>query len=198
MFLKHILRILFSISLAITVTACHVVKLDAQGNPILPVDPKAQLSFDNMSPSDITNKIWPKLFAEAQTKAIDLNTAMQLNHSDTYHVFVKFDGKVTAYQPTGLKRLLTVSTNVGDIQLNFGPMILSNAIRDASSIISFDDVKNQVQFARLSKAINKKAIHNITIPETSWVNSPIHVVAAVSINNHKILAAIPLIIDRRQ
>jgi predicted lipoprotein len=44
----------------------------------------------------------------------------------------------------------------GDITLQIGPVIKDTGIRDALSFISFTDFTNQLEFARLSNAFNKK------------------------------------------
>lgn len=192
--IKHRIGIVCLAMMALT--ACDVVKLDAKGNPIIPVDPKEQHAFKNMSPQDIAQKVWPQILVEVKTKSIHLNQAIQSNKQETVNFFVVLDGQVLDLKKDGLKNILVIKTTDGDVALNLGPVILNNAIRDASKIINFDEFKNQVQFARFSKELNKKAIHNFKHPDQTWVNQPIHIIAAMSINNHKVLAAVPIFLDR--
>ena len=195
--LKQMLTIMLISLLALTITSCDVVKLDAHGNPILPVDPSEQGTFKTMSPGDIANKVWPKMLIEAKNKAIDLSAAIKMDSNQTRNVFVKFKGKVTDLKDTGLKTVLSVNTSSSDINLDLGPVILSNSVRDASSVINFDEFENQVQFARFSKAVNKKAIHNFTMPDKSWVGASVHVIAAVAINSHQVMSAVPIVLEKR-
>lgn len=45
-----------------------------------------------------------------------------------------------------------------DIKLSIGPVFKGAAIRDSLAFINFDEFKNQIQYAQLANALNKKAL----------------------------------------
>lgn len=49
-------------------TACTVVDLDANGKPIMPADPNAKASFDNMTPQQIAQQTWQERVIDAAHK----------------------------------------------------------------------------------------------------------------------------------
>jgi predicted lipoprotein len=97
------------------------------------------------------------------------------------------------------KKAATMNVDIAGqpVVMQIGPIIRGNSIRDAASFINFDDFKNQVQFARLSKELNKKAMANFTRPDESWTGAEVDVLAAVTIKDNAVAEAIPLEITKR-
>ncbi len=56
---------------ALTITACDVVKLDDNGKPIIPISAEEAASIKNMEPAAIANKIWDDVIKDAQEKALE-------------------------------------------------------------------------------------------------------------------------------
>ncbi len=92
---------------------------------------------------------------------------------------------------------MVVTQDQYDISVQIGPIIRGNSIRDAASFINFDDFKNQVQFARLSKELNKKAMENFTRPDSSWTGATVDILAAVTYKGTDVSEVIPLEISKR-
>jgi predicted lipoprotein len=187
---KHavIKRVLLGI-VAMTLAACHVVDLDENGKPMIPMSAADAGLLKNMTPEEISDKLWPSINKEAHEKAIELST---IGKNENLISFVRFQGKVSRFDQTSLKTSLVVNSGSRDIELQIGKIIKGNSIRDSASLISFDQFKNQIQFAQLSKALNKKAINQIGQPDATWVGKTVTVLAALTIKANKITHAVPL------
>ncbi|MBJ7538581.1 DUF2291 family protein [Marinomonas transparens] len=184
--------ILLSVVFA-SLTACHVVDLDENGKPIIPMSAADAALFKNMTPEAITEKIWPSVKQDARDKAVELSTVVE---NAKLVSFVRFQGVVLKLDESKLKKSLIVESSGYQIALQVGSIIKGNSIRDAMSFLSFDQFKNQIQFARLSKALNKQSIRQITQPDASWVGETVDVLAAVTITSNKVTHAVPLEIKK--
>ncbi|EMG5761317.1 DUF2291 family protein, partial [Yersinia enterocolitica] len=85
----------------------------------------------------------------------------------------------------------------GDEQvLQLGPIVKGNAIRDASTFIRFEDFKNQVQYAQLSKVLSKRALQDVAKPDASWIGQQVEVLAAVTVSPTGLNNAVPLSLNK--
>ena len=143
-------------------TACTVVDLDANGKPIMPADPNAKASFDNMTPQQIAQQTWQERVIDAAHKhALD---ATALTNEREQKLIITFNG-----QP---------------LEVQTGPVIQGNAIRDATGF-KFEDFTNQVQFAQLSRAYNRETIKHLPKVDESWVGKQATVLMAITIKSGK-------------
>lgn len=143
--------------------ACTVVDLDENGKPILPVDPNAVVSDYNQPPDKVASTIWvSKVMPFANSNALSWQQVKQQNQPATgknsQSHFVRFNGKVVAVETEGREGAIRVAVEGDEQVLQLGPIVKGNAIRDASTFIRFEDFKNQVQYAQLSKVLSKRAL----------------------------------------
>lgn len=190
-FIKWSLSPIFCIALL----GCDVVKLDQDGIPIIPMTAEESSSLKNLTPEVLAEKFWNDILKEA-------NAAKPIGLIERYadgknSEFVRISGVVNAVDDSKKTATMTVSTSTDNVVLQIGPIIRGNSIRDAASFINFDDFKNQVQFARLSKELNNKAMQNFTRPDSSWEGSKVDVLAAVTYKNSAVDEVIPLEIVKR-
>ena len=79
-------------------TACTVVDLDENGKPIMPADPNAKASFDNMTPQQIAQQTWQERVVDAANKhALDataLSAQLKTPGDKPQSVFVRLTSKV--------------------------------------------------------------------------------------------------------
>lgn len=173
---------------------CDVVKLDKNGNPIIPMTAEEATSIKNLTPEVLAEKFWSDILQEANTvsRSIDQKTTDGRNSA-----FVRISGLVSAVDDNNKVGTMALETQDQKLVLQIGPIVRGNSIRDAASFINFDDFKNQVQFARLSKELNKKAIQNFTRPNSSWMGRKLDVLAAVTFKDNDVTEVIPLEIIER-
>ncbi len=190
-----VLKMLF-LSLALMgLIGCHVVELDENGEPIIPMSAADAELLKNMTPNAIADKLWPSINKDAQNNAVALSS---IEKDSSVVSFVRFQGVVNRFDESKLKTSLVVKAAGYDVALQFGKIIKGNSIRDAASMISFNQFKNQIQFAQLSKALNKKAVAQVMMPDSSWVNQQVSVLAAVTIKANQVTHAVPLEISKEE
>ncbi|RPH20229.1 DUF2291 family protein [Buttiauxella warmboldiae] len=185
---------------ALLLTACRVVDLDENGQPIIPPDPNAKASFANQTPAQIAQQTWnSKVLTPAQSHALDSTTLKtRAANANNESVFVKVQGKVDSVSlDNERERTLTVTVNDQPLQVQIGPMIRGNAIRDATGY-KFADFTNQVQFAQLSKAYNREAAKHLPKVDESWQQQPVTVVMAVTMRNGTLSDAAAISLERGQ
>lgn len=173
--------------------ACDVVKLDEDNNPIIPMSEEEMASLTNMEPAEIANKLWADVYNEASEESVDISS---YKPEDNKSLFIKFSGIIEDVDDEAMVAITKVRTDNHTIDLQMGPIIKGNSIRDAISFIKFDQFKNQVQFAKLTKELNKKAIEGIERPDQSWKNIEISGVAAVTVKDQNYVQAVPIILNK--
>lgn len=183
---------------ALLLTACRVVDLDESGKPIIPPDPNAKASFANQTPAQIAQQTWTtKVVDQARDHALDasaLHTKAAGAKGESF--FVKAHGTVEKVDLSNEReRVVTFTLNNQPINLQVGPIIRGNAIRDATGF-KFEDFTNQVQFAQLSKAYNREAVKHLPTIDESWQQQPVTVLMAVTLNNGKVSDAAALDLQR--
>lgn len=185
----------FSIAaIALSLSACDVVDLDKNGNPIIPMSAEEAASLKNMTPKALAEKFWGQVLSEAQETQITLTS---LTDKKDANGFVRLSGQIESVDDTKKAATMVILADGQQVVVQIGPIIRGNAVRDSASFINFDDFKNQVQFARLSKELNKKAMSNFSRPDATWVGNNIEILAALTVKNAQVTEAIPLSIERR-
>jgi len=177
--------------MTLMLAACTVVDLDANGNPIMPKDPNAKPGYSNQTPQQIAESSWAtRVQQPAEKQALswaDMETKSHTVKAGTSEsVFVRAGGTVTAFDNSNdRERSLTVSINGKPVKVLIGPVLRSNAIRDAAGY-RFEEFTNQVQYAQLTKALNRHAVQQLPPVDASWVGKPLQTLLAVSMSSNQV------------
>jgi len=177
--------------MTLMLAACTVVDLDANGNPIMPKDPNAKPGYSNQTPQQIAESSWAtRVQQPAEKQALswaDMETKSHTVKAGTSEsVFVRAGGTVTAFDNSNdRERSLTVSINGKPVKVLIGPVLRSNAIRDAAGY-RFEEFTNQVQYAQLTKALNRHAVQQLPSVDASWVGKPVQALLAVSMSSNQV------------
>jgi len=186
--MKGILAVLTGMAL---LSACTVVDLDADGNPILPKDPHAKPSYTIQTPQQIAEETWqPRVMTTANSHALswaDMEAKSQtVKSGGRESVFVRASGTASALDETNPReRTLTLTINGKPVAVSVGPVLRSNAIRDAAGF-RFEEFTNQVQYAQLTRALNRHAVKQLPPLDASWINQPVQALLAVSIGHNSV------------
>ena len=177
--------------LSLMLTACTVVDLDANGNPIMPKDPNAKPGYSNQTPQQIAESSWASRVQQpAEKQALSWADMETKSHTvkagGSESVFVRAGGTVTAFDNSNEReRSLTVTINGKPVKVLIGPVLRSNAIRDAAGY-RFEEFTNQVQYAQLTKALNRHAVQQLPPVDASWVGKPVQALLAVSMEPNQV------------
>lgn len=177
-------------------TACTVVDLDENGKPILPADPNAKASFDNQTPQQIAQQTWQsRVIDAANNHALDAAAlAIQLKTpaAKPQSVFVRLTSKIERVDSSNAReQQLVMTLNGQPLEIQTGPVVRGNAIRDATGF-KFEDFTNQVQFAQLSRAYNREAVKHLPKVDDSWAGKNATVLMAVTLSGSKADDAVAL------
>ncbi|MFV0447087.1 MAG: DUF2291 family protein [Vibrio sp.] len=179
----------------LSLIGCDIVKLDENGKPIIPMSAEEAASLQNLTPDVLAERFWGDILKEAQSGA---SVSIKDHHVDgKASEFVRINGVVSSVDDSQKAATMIVTQEQSEVVVQIGPIIRGNSIRDAVSFINFDDFKNQVQFARLSKELNKKAMENFTRPDSSWIGATVDILAAVTYKGTDVSEVIPLEISKR-
>lgn len=170
-------------------TACTVVDLDENGKPVIPADPNAKASFDNLTPQQIAQQTWqPRVLDAANQHALDataLSARMATPTAAPESVFVRLTSRIEKVDISNTReKSFVMNVNGHPIEIQTGPVMRGNAIRDAAGF-KFDDFTNQVQFAQLSRAYNREAVNALPPVDESWSGKTATVTLAVTLNGGK-------------
>ena len=177
--------------LSLMLTACTVVDLDANGNPIMPKDPNAKPGYSNQTPQQIAESSWASRVQQpAEKQALSWADMETKSHTvkagGSESVFVRAAGTVTGFDNSNEReRSLTVTINGKPVKVLIGPVLRSNAIRDAAGY-RFEEFTNQVQYAQLTKALNRHAVQQLPSVDASWVGKPVQALLAVSMEPNQV------------
>ncbi|MFO3903192.1 DUF2291 family protein [Enterobacter hormaechei] len=175
---------------ALLLTACTVVDLDENGKPIMPADPNAKASFDNQTPQQIAQQTWqPRILDAAKSHALDasaLSTQLKTPSDNAQSVFVRLSGKVERVEASNAnEQKLVMTVNGQPLAIQVGPVMRGNAIRDAAGF-RFDEFTNQVQYAQLSRALNREAVKHLPKVDDSWSGKNATLLFATTLTGGKV------------
>lgn len=188
---------------ALLLSACKVVDLDTNGQPIIPQDPNVQHGYRNQTAQQVAEATWDsKVLVSADQHAMswaDMKTrssTVKAGSSDS--VFVRAGGTVAAVGAADEReRILTVTINGETVPVAIGPVVRSNAIRDAAGF-KFEEFTNQVQFAQLTKALNRHAVQQLPPMDESWVGKPVQLLLAVTMQPNKVQDVVAVSVTQEQ
>ncbi|SHL98125.1 DUF2291 family protein [Roseibium suaedae] len=81
---------------------------------------------------------------------------------------VKGEGKVVSAKLDSRARWIGLDTdgdNQQDVTVQLGPVIKGSAMRDIAAFYNFDDFRDQIEFAKLGRAINDELSKRISVPD---------------------------------
>ena len=79
-------------------------------------------------------------------------------------------------------RTIDVDTDgdgTGDVTVQLGPVIRGSALRDVAPFYDYDDFRDQIEFAKLSRAINDAIAGMIVVPEGDLVGKTVSFLGVV-------------------
>jgi len=176
--------IILMASLPIFLSACKlytVVKIDQDESQNRGV--KVYFENNNFNSDRYVSSIWDsKIIPYISEKAVDINQVLGEIRKDPdeagdkfgtrvssdgspWNFIIKGKGKIIAANT--ISRAGTIDIDLPpydgkkDISIQIGPVIRGSSIRDSLTFISFDDFENQIVYAQLGNAFNKKVFNQI-------------------------------------
>jgi predicted lipoprotein len=166
------------------VDACTIVEDEDEGAK--KKDKKLDIYFvtDDFKPDEFVEKIWDdKVVPYFKEKCLPISDVLPTWVKDQeaagrqFGYREKAEGSPWNFRVKGSGRIVSVNTasrastvdvdldpadGSADVLIQIGPVIKDSAIRDSLEFISFTDFTNQLEFARLSNALNKMVNKTVT------------------------------------
>jgi predicted lipoprotein len=77
----------------------------------------------------------------------------------------------------------TDGDGVADVTLQLGPVIKGTSLRDVAPFYDFNDFRDQIEFAKLGRAINDRVSPMVTLPESDLVGQTLGFTGAVTLKS---------------
>lgn len=97
---------------------------------------------------------------------------------------VKGSGVVTAANLESRARKADLDTDgdgKADVTLQLGPVIKGTSLRDVAPVYDFNDFRDQIEFAKLGRAINDRVTGSLTLPEGDLVGKTLRFIGAATL-----------------
>lgn len=169
---------------ALALPGCKIVKTLAEGD--VSAAAQAGESGDDARIAALLDetfaaKLLPHV-AETAMPLADLRTALAggldaagaahgqrgAGHGAAWNFAVKGEGKVISANLTSRARKAELDTDgdgAADVTLQLGPVIKGTALRDVAPFYDFNNFRDQIEFAKLARAINDRVSAGLTVPE---------------------------------
>lgn len=95
-------------------------------------------------------------------------------------------GRIVAAKLETSARTLDVDVNgdsMADITVQLGPVIRGTALRDAAPFFVFDDFRDQIEFAKLARAINDRIKSDLVVPEGDLIGGTVRFTGVVPLKS---------------
>lgn len=167
---------------ALALPACKIVRTDGDAAAA----PAADARGDDARIATLLAETWaPKLVPEIAARALpvaDLRKAIAggleaagkahgkpgSGAGAAWNFAVKGEGKITEAKLDSRARTLAVDTDgdgAADLTLQLGPVVKGSALRDFSPFYDFSHFRDQIEFAKLGRALNDTATAALKVPE---------------------------------
>ncbi len=155
-------------------SSCTVVPIAQAGSSSIPGQ------SGEFNATQYVNSVWDsKVIPTITQKAVDITSLMDSLQKDPasaekqygqqessgYSFMVKGEGKVTKVDTSSINGMITVDLpphdgkHVANIQI--GPLITGESLRDAVGLFKFGDFTNQIEYGAVSNALNDKAASSV-------------------------------------
>lgn len=99
---------------------------------------------------------------------------------------VKGSGVVIAANLESRARTAQLDTDgdgTADVTLQLGPVIKGTSLRDVAPVYDFGDFRDQIEFARLGRAINDRVSAALVLPDGSLLGRTLHFTGAATLRS---------------
>lgn len=186
---------------ALCLSGCKIVKTsDAQGGKAAATGEAGEDAHIRTVIADTYDSKLLVLLRDKATDAKDLETAIKagLDAAGEAHG-VKVGGAggawnfavkgtavildVNRQSKAGTLKLDIAGTGKEDADLQIGPVVMGTALRDIAPFYDFTQFRDQIEFAKLARALNTKATSGLTLPEGDLKGKHVTFLGAVAVSS---------------
>lgn len=191
--------ILLASTAALGLSACKIVKTtpEGQANAAAGTEAGDDAKIAKLLDDTLTAQLLP-LVDKSALPVADLRTAIAggIDAAGTAHghrgagegaawnFAVTGQGKVVEANLTSRARKAMLDTDgdgAADVTLQLGPVIKGTALRDLAPFYDFNDFRDQIEFAKLGRAINDRVSAALVVPEGELTGKTLSFTGAVDL-----------------
>lgn len=188
--------IAFTVVAALALSGCKIVFDDDKDATAIPDGPEGddarnaariEETFDTQLLPHIRDNALG--IAELRTLIADDIEAAGAEHANqgsgqgaAWNFPVTGDGTVLEAKLDSRARTVSLDTDgdaAADVTLQLGPVIKGTAMRDAAPFYQFDDFRDQIEFAKLSRALNDRILGLIKVPDGDLIGATVSFLGVV-------------------
>lgn len=198
--MKTTLLIALTAALALGTAGCKLVKTGGDGKQA----PAADESGDDARIAALIAKTWSAQLAPfVRSTAMDAATLRPAITADldaagkahghrgagegaAWNFAVKGSGKVVAADRQSRAAHADVDIDgdgEADVIVQLGPVVRGTALRDVAPFYSFTDFRDQIEFAKLGRALNDTAIKGFALPDGDLVGRTLRFAGAAAVRS---------------
>lgn len=198
--MKTTLLIALTAALALGTAGCKLVKTGGDGKQA----PAADESGDDARIAALIAKTWSAQLAPfVRSTAMDAATLRPAITADldaagkahghrgagegaAWNFVIKGSGKVVAADRQSRAAHADVDIDgdgEADVIVQLGPVVRGTALRDVAPFYSFTDFRDQIEFAKLGRALNDTAIKGFALPDGDLVGRTLRFAGAAAVRS---------------
>jgi len=183
----------------IALSACKIVIEDGSTGKT-----DAGVSGDNDRIAALIDKTFDaQLFPEIKTKAQDFETFRKAIAADidkagqrfghrgagqgaAWNFSIKGTGTIVDGKLDSRARTFSVDMDDdanADLLIQLGPVVKGTALRDFASFYNFNDFRDQIEFAKLGRALNDRATASIEVDGSGYIGNQIEFVGVLTLSS---------------
>ncbi|MBY6049746.1 DUF2291 family protein [Vannielia litorea] len=188
--MNRVLLLALAASTALGLSGCKIVYDDDKDETAIPAGPEGD---DARNEARLEETFEPQLLPYVRDKAVEVSElrsqiaadieAAGKSHAQrgsgagaAWNFPVSGSGVVVQAKLDTRARTLGLDTDAdgsADTTLQLGPVIKGTALRDGVPFYNFDDFRDQIEYAKLSRALNDRISAAITLPEGDPLGSTV-------------------------
>lgn len=190
--------LVLALATALGLPACKIVKTPAEGSAAATSGEAGDdARIAKLVDETLTAKLLP-LVAQSALSVADLRAAITTDidaagkahghrgagEGAAWNFAVKGTGKVTEANLESRARKAQVDTDgdgKADVTLQLGPVIKGTALRDLAPFYDFNDFRDQIEFAKLGRALNDRVSAGLTVPQGELTGKTVSFSGAVDV-----------------
>lgn len=194
--MNKLLLMILAVVAVLGLSGCKIVYDEDKDTTAIPDGPEGDDArnaqriadtFDSQLLPLIRDKALPVAELRAAVTA-DLDAAGEANanrgsgRGAAWNFPVSGTGTVIEAKLDSRARALSLDTDndgAADLTLQLGPVIRGTALRDAAPFYDFDEFRDQIEFAKLSRALNDRIPDLVTVPEGDLIGTSVSFIGVV-------------------
>lgn len=197
--MKSISVMIVSMLAVLALSGCKIVRTGGDANPAAAGEVGDDARITGLLDKTYATQLLPLIqskvvevrsFRTSLTTGLDAAGAAYgyraISDGAAWNFAVKGMGRVLADNPQARARRVQLDTDgdgQADLALQLGPVIKGTSLRDIAPFYRFGDFRDQIEFARLGRALNDRALAGLSLSSNELVGRDVVFVGTVALRS---------------